>query len=78
MRLGFNRVNFIQDIINNKFNGNITKCATELSLSHSYLHAVIYDTKNKGGVKLLNSIINYCAKNKIDYHKYIFINRRNK
>lgn len=69
MQLGFNRVNFIKDIINNKFNGNITKCAIELSLSNSYLHAVIYDTK-----KLLNAIINYCTKNKIDYHKYIFIN----
>lgn len=78
MQLGFNRVNFIQDIINNKFNGNITKCATELSLSNSYLHAVIYDTKNKGGMKLLNAIIYYCMKNKIDYRKYIFINRRNK
>ena len=52
MQLGFNRVNFIKDIINNKF----------------------YDTKNKGGIKLLNAIINYCTKNKIDYHKYIFIN----
>lgn len=76
MQLGFNRVNFIKDIINNKFNGNITKCAIELSLSNSYLHAVIYDTKNKGGIKLLNAIINYCTKNKIDYHKYIFINLR--
>lgn len=74
MQLGFNRVNFIKDVINNKFNGNITKCAIELSLSNSYLHAVIYDTKNKGGIKLLNAIINYCTKNKIDYHKYIFIN----
>lgn len=73
MQLGFNRVNFIKDIINNKFNGNITKCATELSLSNSYLHSVIYDTKNKGGMKLLNAIIHYCMKNKIDYRKYIFI-----
>lgn len=73
MQLGFNRVNFIKDIINNKFNGNITKCAIELSLSNSYLHAVIYDTKNKGGMKLLNAIIHYCMKNKIDYRKYIFI-----
>ena len=30
MQLGFNRVNFIKDIINNKFNGNITKCAIKL------------------------------------------------
>lgn len=74
MQLGFNRVNFVQDIINSKFNGNVAKCATELALSHGYLHSVVYNTKNKGGMKLLNAIINYCTKNKIDYHKYIFIN----
>lgn len=74
MQLGFNRVNFVQDIINNKFNGNVAKCATELALSHGYLHSVVYNTKNKGGMKLLNAIINYCTRNKIDYHKYIFIN----
>ena len=71
--LGFNRKQFVEDIVNNRFNGNITRCANELKISAAYLHGLIYNTKYTAGKKFFNAVIMYCRNNKMDWQKYIFV-----
>ena len=70
--IGFNRENFIRDILEPLYNANITKCAMEVGIKPNYLRDILYSGRN-AGVKPLSSVYRYCVRMKMDPTRYIFI-----
>ena len=57
--LGFNRKNFVEDILNAEFAGNIRTCAIQIGMNPSYLHDLIFITTKDAGIKTLTKIYHY-------------------
>ena len=70
--LGFNRKNFVQDILNQDFEGNIRECAVSLGMNPSYLHDLVFITTKDAGSKTLTKIYHYCKRVGKDPDLYIF------
>ena len=64
---------FKQDILIDKYNNNLEKCAKELNLSKKILSNILNE-KYLLGITTLKRIIFYCKKNNLDSKKYIHYN----
>lgn len=64
---------FKQDVLIDKYNNNLEKCAKELNLSKKFLNNILNE-KYLLGITTLKRIIFYCKKNNLDSKKYIHYN----
>ena len=64
---------FKQDVLIDKYNNNLEKCAKELNLSKKILSNIL-NKKYLLGITTLKRIIFYCKKNNLDSKKYIHYN----
>ena len=64
---------FKQDILIDKYNNNLEKCAKELNLNKKILSNILNE-KYLLGITTLKRIIFYCKKNNLDSKKYIHYN----
>lgn len=67
----FDRQLFVEEILNNEFDGNISECAKALKVSTTYLHDLIFVTTKKAGKANLTRIFRYCVKMGLDPLRYI-------
>lgn len=70
--LGFNRRNFVEDILNLDFAGDIRSCAIALGMNPNYLHDLVYIPSKDAGTKTLTKIYQYARRTGKDPNKYIF------
>lgn len=71
--IGFNRENFVSEILNPRFGGNITDCAAAVDINAVYFRDVIKNSKREMGLLSLTKIWRYCVKNNLKAERYIFI-----
>ena len=71
-KMEFNRKNFIEDIVNIDFEGDLKKCAETMGFSVAGLRKLIY-ADSSGGKESLDKIYKYCKKTNRDPEKYIFV-----
>jgi hypothetical protein len=64
--------NKIQDLINEKFNGNKSAFAKAIGVERSQISALINHGKCVGA-KFYGGLIAYCEQNKLDFRDYIFL-----
>lgn len=69
--MGFNRKNFVEEIVNIDFAGDLTKCSQAMGFTRKYLHSLIFTDIN-GGKTTLDKIYKYCRKTNRDPERYIF------
>ena len=67
------RKEFIKQIVNETFNGNVNQCSKALEIEPSQLHKFIKKEKGEAGAKFLGGLYKYCEKHEIDHKKYIFV-----
>jgi hypothetical protein len=60
------------EFIQINFEGSLYRCAKELDVYPSTIWRAA-NGYNKVGAKLLNNIMQYCDKNKLNYQDYIFL-----
>lgn len=70
---GFNRKNFVEDILNTRFDGNEKACAHALGVNTRYLKNLIYHTDKNIGLKTMNKIRLYCLRNNLNHEKYTLV-----
>jgi len=70
--LGFNWKNFVKDILNLEFDGNVRSCAIALDMNPNYLHDLVYTPSKDAGIKTLTKIYHYAKQTGKDPEKYIF------
>lgn len=63
---------FYREIIQEKYNGDISRCAVDLHLSEEHFKKILC-RKTTPGIKTLKSIIMYCSHNNIDFKRYVKI-----
>lgn len=73
MKLGFNRRNFIEEILNEDFNGSIRECAKTLGVATGYLNDLLRITNKDAGRDTLTKIWRYAIKTGKNPNKYIFV-----
>ena len=71
--IGFNRKNFIAEILNAKFGGNFEPCASAIGINVNYLHDVVMNEKRDMGIHSLTKIFRFCVKNNLKAERYIFV-----
>lgn len=71
--IGFNRENFIKDILEPVFNANFTDCAKAMQMKPNYLRDIVMNPTRGAGTKFLTCIYRYCMKNNLDPKKYILV-----
>lgn len=70
--MGFNRKNFVEDIVNIDFEGDLALCALTLGFSEKAIKKIIFTSTN-GSKDTLDKIYKYCRKTNRDPEKYIFM-----
>lgn len=73
MKLGFNRRNFIEEILNEDFSGNIRECAKALSIATGYMNDLLRITSKDAGRDTLTKIWRYAIKTGKEPNRYIFV-----
>lgn len=73
MKYGFNRRNFVADILNDRFAGDEQACAAALGMSERYLKKVIYHRERGIGLATMSKIRAYCLQNGLDHETYILV-----
>lgn len=63
----------INQLLENRFDGNQAKMARVLKISRYQLNTIISNNGKKAGKKFIAAILKYCDANEIDFHKYIFL-----
>lgn len=64
----------LEELLENEFNGNQTLFSEKTGIERTHVNKV-FKNKGKGaGAVFCGGIIKYCNNNKLDYHKYIFLN----
>lgn len=73
-KLGFNKQAFVEEILNNDFQGDISSCAHTLGITPSYLKKLLFSSISGAGMDVLTKIHLYAQiAKKNDPYKYIFI-----
>ncbi len=62
----------LNDLIEDKFRGNITFFAETIGVDRGYLCQILKGTKKNSSPKVCNSVIAYCDAANLDYKDYIF------
>lgn len=70
--MGFNRKNFVEDIVNVDFDGDLNLCAETLGFSVKSVRKIIF-TDTGGSKDTLDKIYKYCRKTNRDPEKYVFV-----
>jgi hypothetical protein len=70
-KMGLNRKNFVEQILNIDFKGNLTSCSNALDIKRGYLYNLLFNEQNAGR-SALEKIYKYCRKTKRDPEIYIF------
>ena len=70
MRIDIDAVN---ELIKEKFRNNKKWFSEEIGVDYSYLNQILNKKKIDHSPKIINGIMKYCEKNKIDSKKYIFL-----
>lgn len=70
-KMGLNRKNFVEQILNVDFKGNLTTCSIELKITRGYLYNLLFNNQNAGR-SAIEKIYKYCRKTNRDPEKYIF------
>ena len=70
--MGFNRKNFVEDIVNIDFDGDLNLCAVAMGFSLKSIKKIIF-TDTNGSKDTLDKIYKYCRKTNRDPEKYIFV-----
>ena len=73
--IGFNRLNFIHQILEPDFNANIKKCADAIGMRPNYLRDIIMNPDRDAGTKTLTLIYRYCRRTGKDPEPFIFVER---
>lgn len=63
----------IEELIENKFRGNLSFFAETIGIDRSYLYQILNKRKNENSPKTCNAIIKYCKKNNLNCEDYIFL-----
>lgn len=63
----------LEELIQEKFNGNKTKFAENIGISREYVSKILNDKSENNSAKFCNALILYCENNKLDYKDYIFL-----
>lgn len=63
--------NAFKMLIDSNFEGNYSKCARALGVNVSSVSRLLSGEQGLG-VKILNGLMSYCEKNKLDVREYIF------
>lgn len=64
-------VEAIQELINEKFRGNVSWFAEEIQVDKTYVASILNHKREAKSNKFIVGIINYCKKNNLDYESYI-------
>lgn len=73
MNYGFNRRNFVEEILNERYGGDECACAKALDINVRYFRELIYHTDKDIGMKTTNKIFSYCQKNGLNHEKFILV-----
>ena len=72
LSLGFNREHFIHDILEPRYNANISRCARDLGLKPNSLRDILCNNRN-AGTTTLSCLYRYCVRNNLNPTRYIFV-----
>lgn len=61
----------VQDLINEKFRGNVSWFADEIGVDKTYISAILKHEGKIDSYKTIVGIIAYCKKNNIDHERFI-------
>lgn len=64
----------LEELLENKFNGNQTLFAETIGLERSHVNKVFCNKGRGAGATFCGAIIKYCNNNNLDYQEYIFLN----
>lgn len=64
----------INELVKQKYNGNISAFARSLGLDRAHLTKII-NTGTCAGSKFYGAFLNYCEKEGLDFKEYIFLNK---
>ena len=70
-----NKENFINEILNVDFKGNVKECAIALDMNVNYFNCVLMTPTQRGGIQLLSKIKGYCKKTGRDPDRYLYKNK---
>lgn len=65
-------VEAIQKLVEDRFNGQLSKFVNELKMDYSYVNQIVKGHKSPGSKKLCDKVIDYCKRNNLDFHEFIF------
>lgn len=71
--LGFNRENFVADILEPIFHRSIRSCAEAIGIRPNYLRDLLSNPEREAGTKTLSAIYRYCIRENRDPYPYLFI-----
>lgn len=64
-------VEAIQELIDEKFRGNVSWFADEIQVDKAYIASILNYKRDAKSNKFIVGIINYCKKNNLNYENYI-------
>ena len=73
--IGFNRINFVHEIFEPRFNANVRKCAEAMGIRPNYLRDIIMKPTRDAGTKTLTAIFRYCRREGLVHRRYIMVER---
>lgn len=72
--LGFNKREFVTNILNEDFNGNLKMCARDIGISERCLRDLIFEPSRNASCETLSLIYHYCEKVNRNPLSFIFKN----
>lgn len=64
-------VRAVQELINERFRGNVSWFAEEIEVDKTYVAALLNHKREANSNKIIVGIIAYCKKNNLNHEKYV-------